>query len=81
MRERNDHMALIKPLGKRWKIKWKTTLRQMFRYAKRHEEKRDIEGVTSSREATWQNLMFSYMGSLDLVYNILILILMICVCD
>ena len=49
MRERNDHMALIKPLGKRSKVKWKNTLRRMFRYAKRHEEKRDIEGVNSSK--------------------------------
>ena len=49
MRERNDHMTLIKPLGKRSKVKWKNTLRQMFRYAKRHEEKRDIEGVNSSK--------------------------------
>ena len=49
MRERNDHMALIKSLGKRWKVKRKNTLRQMFEYAKRHEEKRDMEGVNSSK--------------------------------
>ena len=42
-------IILIKPLGKRSKVKWKNTLRQMFRYAKRHEEKRDIEGVNSSK--------------------------------
>ena len=49
-RERNDHMTLIKILGEvEGQMERKTTLRKLFGYAKRHENKRDVEEVNSSK--------------------------------
>ena len=48
-RERNYHMALIKHLGKVEGQTRKCFKRQLFRYAKRHVEKRGVEEVNSSK--------------------------------
>ena len=49
-RERNDHMTLIKILGEvEGQMERKTTLRKLFGYGKRHENKRDVEEVNSSK--------------------------------
>ena len=63
-RERDDHMVVIKHLGK---VEGQTKIYlQLFGYAKRHEEKR--HGSKLFKESvTWQNLILSCMRSL-LIY-------------
>ena len=60
-RERDDHMVVIKHLGK---VEGQTKIYlQLFGYAKRHEEKR--HGSKLFKESvTWQNLILSCMRSL-----------------
>ena len=70
-RERDDHMVVIKHLGK---VEGQTKIYlQLFGYAKRHEEKR--HGSKLFKESvTWQNLILSRMRSLLLYIYIYIYI-------
>ena len=76
-RERNDHMTLIKILGEvEGQMERKTTLRKLFGYGKRHENKRDVEEVNSSKGPPYGGTSCSPVWALCFYIYIYILIIL-----